>query len=304
MNEKTNFLRQSHQLIEARITRMTALQAKLALYFTTLVPFESGTQLTEYKINYSDLAETIPGSKATKHFKDEVRKALDFVQKVQVRIPQTGGGYLSFCWFSVYQWSPDGTEFKFKMSNELIPHIRKMANCFQGFKYEHISNLKFGSSIRLYPILKKAENLHSVTYDLAELHDIVDSPNTYRKTWEKFKCRYLEPAKKDINKNTDIAFSYKTYRAGRGGKVKRVTFTVSTNAKKTVQKRQLPLPGMNTTKHLEATLETLSDELIKLDKTAYTDWKSTVSRNLGVSDLIDDLTKYIKKTREEKGSFS
>ena len=81
-------------------------------------------------------------------------------------------------------------------------------------------------SIRLYELLKQYENIGHRTFNLDELEDILQVPQSYC-VWRDFNKRVLETGEKEINKFSDIKISYtpiKTFR-----KITSVSFVIVSN---------------------------------------------------------------------------
>lgn len=78
--------------------------------------------------------------------------------------------------------------------------------------------LKSSYAQRIFEILKSWVNLPQgfKDIDLKELHDFLDTPESLRKDFRKFRVKVLEVAHKDILKNTDFFYNWEAIKKGSG----------------------------------------------------------------------------------------
>ena len=120
------------------------------------------------------------------------------------------------------------------MSSEVISMISRLEANFTQYLLEQVSDFKSKYSIRLYEILKKNENLVTVTFELEELYNILKVPDSF-KNYGKFKEKVLQVAEKELIQYTDIFFEIKE-EIKTGRKVTAITFRILINRDNTVNK--------------------------------------------------------------------
>lgn len=148
----------------------------------------------------------------------------------------------------------ESTYFPISMFKKIIPekHNSDITFIFDENIEEHLLNFKDGVryvqtnikniipltnkySIRIYQLLKlhlweKRVKKELFYIELEKLQTIFMTPNSYNNNFNIFDTKVLKPALKDINKETDLNFSYEIHKAGR--KVIAITFNISVDALK------------------------------------------------------------------------
>ena len=114
--------------------------------------------------------------------------------------------------------------------NPLIKkHLQNLANNFTTYFLENIAKMKSAYAVRLYEIcimfLNASSNKKTIfTKEIKELKNHLGVSEQYNR-FSNFKQKILEKSKKEINKNSDINFSYKVIKLGRHPHT--IQFTVS-----------------------------------------------------------------------------
>lgn len=98
-------------------------------------------------------------------------------------------------------------------------------------------------TIRMYELLMRFRDTgkwYTTPEDLAELFEL---PETYRKNFGRLEQSILKPAKEELlrlykNNQSDIYFSYKDERGGRGNKVQHLIFSIFWREKKAEREKQ------------------------------------------------------------------
>jgi len=126
--------------------------------------------------------------------------------------------------------------------------LQQLANKFTSYFLSNIANMKSVYAIRLYEIAimfinasQRTKTTFIKTVDDLKHHlDIADK----YKYFYHLKARVLEPAKKEINKYSDIRISYEIIKLGRAAH--EIKFTVTRKEEiATVEKQLLPKPSAN-----------------------------------------------------------
>ena len=119
-------------------------------------------------------------------------------------------------------------------TDKALPLIHGLSENFMKYHIERIKKLESPYSVRLYEILRRYHPIKSkrptsiVTIDLDELKrqmKVFDKAGYKR--YNNFRQEILERCKKDLEKNTDISFSFEGQRIGRS--IKKIMFIIKHN---------------------------------------------------------------------------
>jgi plasmid replication initiation protein len=98
-------------------------------------------------------------------------------------------------------------------------------------------------TIRMYELLMRFRDTGKWYTTPEDLADLFELPITYRKNYGRLNQTILKPAKKELlelykNNQSDIYFSYKEERGGRGNKVQHLIFSIFWREKKAEKEKQ------------------------------------------------------------------
>jgi len=96
-------------------------------------------------------------------------------------------------------------------TQSIEPYLSALNRAFTSYEIKNIANLSTPYSIRLYEIGKRYEGLGQYYYELDDFKDLLGLSNNYNR-FANLKARVLEPAIKEIKKETDIKMGYKVKR--------------------------------------------------------------------------------------------
>ena len=159
----------------------------------------------------------------------------DTESKRQLQVPS---------WFATCEYFDGEGVIEFEFSPKVKRLLLQLRKNFTSYMLSYAVKLKSKYSIRIYEILKKIENMKSVVFYIDEIKNILSIDSQY-KQYNHFKINVLEKARKEINKSTDIRFSYKELKTGR--KIDRIKFNVSKNKQNIKQKDKIDLFELNET---------------------------------------------------------
>ncbi len=94
----------------------------------------------------------------------------------------------------------------------------------------NVMRLESNASFRMYELLKQYENIGSKTMTVSALKEWIGiSPESYAVGFSSFRKYVLEYARKELDKKTDISFTYVEEKVGR--KIERIHFKIKKNGK-------------------------------------------------------------------------
>lgn len=119
---------------------------------------------------------------------------------------------------------------KLHFSPEMKQHFLDLKKYYTELNYFDVISLPSFYSQRMYEILKSwKEPIGIITYKIEELYNLLDYPKDQRKNFSEIRRFVLEKAKKDIDKHTDLVYTWEPIKEGR--KVVAIKFVIGENGK-------------------------------------------------------------------------
>lgn len=126
-------------------------------------------------------------------------------------------------WFSYFHYKKGVITCRFDKS--MKPYLLELQQYVLA-DIRHIIQIQSEYSRRIYLLLKERLNFGTRTFNIEELQDILQVPQSYKR-YDNFKRKVLETAERDINKYTDIRVSFTEKKVIR--KVESITFSIKKN---------------------------------------------------------------------------
>ena len=111
-------------------------------------------------------------------------------------------------------------KFNIEMSGLLL----QLRECFTQYNLMEYLTLPSLYSQKIFEILKSWSNTPEVILSVAELHNLLDTPPSFRADFKAFRIRVLEKAHKDIHEKTSLRFEWEPVKAGRSVETIRFSF--------------------------------------------------------------------------------
>lgn len=150
----------------------------------------------------------------------EVAESL--IQKTFKRLDPKGSfeliGYISYAKYVVGQ-----SYMELSFDPRLKPYLLNLKEAFTQYDIRYILTLRSINTVRLYELLKSNEFQRKVDYSFDELKEKLNLIDKYPR-FADFKLYVLEPARKELKKQTDISFDYAPIKSGKS--VIGVSFTI------------------------------------------------------------------------------
>ena len=215
---KKNKIDKDYQLITARY-KLSLTEQKLVLSIISLIR-PTDTDFMNYQIplnQFEFLTNNDNGSRLKKYCKDLMSKPLEV---------QTEKGWKIFNWFSHIHYNRSESTLECSISPHLKPYLLEMKENFKSYDLKYILNMTSEYSIRIYELMKKSEKIGYVLFDLVELQELLQVPESY-KLYNRFKEKVLQPTSIEIAKHTDIYFEFNEIKVGK--KVVSIKFIIFKN---------------------------------------------------------------------------
>lgn len=124
-----------------------------------------------------------------------------------------------------------------RFSSDMIPYLNELAKQFTKYKLSSVVNLETSYGFRFYEFMCQWLKVGKREFLIQDLKDILQIGNKYPAIKD-FKLRVLEPAIRDINKNSDLWVKWSQRKTGR--KLTHLVFELSLkNEQKPKAKNQL-----------------------------------------------------------------
>jgi plasmid replication initiation protein len=150
------------------------------------------------------------------------------------------GGFRGFVLFQDCELSLENGDWYFTMTagNKAYQYFFDFHKNYFTYKLEQVLKLKSVNQIRMYEILKeysdwkeKDGSPKEVKINLDELRSRLFIQQSEYLEYRAFRQKVIEPCRKAIEKRTDIKFTYRAVRSGRGGKTSALLFQILPNIK-------------------------------------------------------------------------
>lgn len=221
-------VKKSEQLVYGKY-KLSATAQKLVTTVVSLVQKED-----EYNKEYCILAKDFIELSGTKtNDRDALKNACEEILSKPLKI-STERGWLMANWCNDIEYVHEKGIITYKVSEKLKPYIIDLKNNYLKYDLKNILPLKSEYSIRVYEWLKDIYNTKQrynkkiiEEFEIDFLRERLIVPGSYN-TNNVF-TRVIEKAKEDLEKHTDIRFTYQALKKGGGNTFTHIEFTISKN---------------------------------------------------------------------------
>lgn len=119
---------------------------------------------------------------------------------------------------------------------DLKPHFLNLREQFTEYSLMQFLMLPSTYSQRIFEFLKSWSSIPDIVVSVAELHELLNTPQSLRKDFRNFRIRVLEKSHKDITAHTSLSFEWEPVKVGRS--VEKIRFIFSGGKKALSQKEQ------------------------------------------------------------------
>ena len=221
-------VKKSEQLVYGKY-KLSATAQKLVTTVVSLVQKED-----EYNKEYCILAKDFIELSGTKtNDRDALKNACEEILSKPLKI-STERGWLMANWCNDIEYVHEKGIITYKVSEKLKPYIIDLKNNYLKYDLKNILPLKSEYSIRVYEWLKDIYNSKQrynkkmiEEFEIDFLRERLIVPDSYN--FGMMKDRVLDKAKEDLEKHTDIRFTYQALKKGGGNAFTHIEFTISKN---------------------------------------------------------------------------
>lgn len=201
-------VKKSNALARARWSPDSIWEPRLVAMLASQI--KSGdTDFQTYEIRLVDLLGKDPGGKDYQEFEKVIDKVMSRVITLR-----NGDDWKKYTMFSSCEYISKKGILKIGFHPDLKEHYLQLN---QYIKYNLIEFMLLPSiySQRLFEFLKSWDDRKETIIELKELHEMLDSPKSFKESYKDFRRFVLEKAHKDILKFTNIYYSWEPIKKGR-----------------------------------------------------------------------------------------
>lgn len=202
-------------------------EQKLILTLASMVQ-PNDEEFKEYQFKISAFMELLGIETQTKY--TEIPRITKELMKKVFEI-QDGKRLLQVAWLSSVIYEKGSGKVTLKFSPDLKPYMLQLKEKFTQYQLNNILSMKSKYSPRIYEILKCNEfkNDGSIEIEILTLRKLLKADTIYP-LYADFKRKVLEKTKKELEKLSDIHFTFKEIKTGK--KVTSIKFYIRGNTQK------------------------------------------------------------------------
>jgi len=220
LTNRNTLVTKSNVLIEANY-KLGATEQKIILSLASNIQ-PSDSDFKTYTLSVKDFHKFL-GLKGSPKYSELRAITKQLMQKVfEVKIENK---VIQVSWLSYVAYNEDEGRIEIRFDPFLKPYLLQLKREFTSYKLENIVKLKSSYAIRIYELLKQYEKIKERTFQVKELRELLGTNDIYP-AYANFKQRVLNPALKELDKKTDISFSFEEIKHGK--KVDRLNYPFCT----------------------------------------------------------------------------
>lgn len=218
-------------LNEIRKNNMSLQELRFfSIYLSKINSYDISTRSVRFPLSDFRKIMDIGDDMNITHFRTAIRKLLQQI----VEVPsESGYGYTAFQLFKECTLERDENNewyVEIDAHDKALPLMFDFKNKYFSYELWNALRLKSPNQVRMYEILKQYENLGKREISVLELKDLLGiTQNEYSDRWDNFKTKVLDRCQKALKENTDICYSYKRGKTGKGGKWLTIIFHIYKN---------------------------------------------------------------------------
>ncbi|MEG1913149.1 MAG: replication initiation protein [Cloacibacillus sp.] len=208
-------VKKSNALIRARWTAESIWEPRLVALLASKVR-EDDTDFHIYEIPVTELMEKTEKNASGKTYQ-EVTGVVDRIMGRVITIrDEVGRGWTKYNVFSRCRYRPDDGILELRFDPDLKPHYLNLQKNFAEWNLIEFLMLPSIYSQRLFEFLKSWDDKpETPLIPLDELHEMLNTPASFRANFGEFRRRVLEKAHKDITLKTTLSYEWEPIKKGR-----------------------------------------------------------------------------------------
>ena len=165
-----------------------------------------------YKIPVAELTGTSDENLSGDQY-EEIKKSILHLAKAIIVIQENMRNFMSYPIFSACGYENGYLIARF--DPDLKPHFLNLKEHFTAYKLFEYLALPSTYSQRVFEFLKSWADKSEIIIHLIDLHEIFNTPPSFRTDFKSFRVKVLEKAYKDIHKETKLKYEWEPIKKGR-----------------------------------------------------------------------------------------
>lgn len=210
-------VKKSNALARARWSPDSVWEPRLVAMLAAQIKADD-TDFQTYELRLVDLLGKAPGGKDYQEFE----KAIDKVMSRVITL-RNGDDWKKYTMFSSCEYMSKKGILKIGFHPDLKEHYLQLK---QYIKYNVLEFMLLPSiySQQLFEFLKSWDDQKETIIELKELHEILDTPKSYKDSYKDFRRFVLDKAHKDILKFTGLYYTWEPIKEGKSVRWIKFTF--------------------------------------------------------------------------------
>ena len=245
--DKNALVVKSNALVEASYRLSLNEQRLILSCISQIRRDEPVTDKIMYSISASEFAKVC--NLDLKVAYQQLQSAALTLKRREVRITQEPNGKgrrkktLVANWVQTIEYTEGEGIVKLRFNHDMLPYLTELSRCFTSYKLKDVICMSSSYGVRIYELLAQWKDLGEKEFSVESLKQLLHIENQYSQMCD-FKKRVLDPAIKDINKNSDLWVKWSQKKAGR--KVTHLIFQFGFKEEKKIkpQKSEIRVQGI------------------------------------------------------------
>jgi len=267
-------IRKSNDLVEARY-KFDIWETRVFTKMLTMIKL-SDEDFKEYRIYLKEIIDEFSLSKDNRAY-ERLKIAGQKLNNKNVKIySDTDEGLKQFdtkivAGVESFVNDEDGKYIDISFHPRMKEHLLALKKKFTTYDARNILKLPSSYSIRIYELLKQYEKIGKRKFDLIELKEMIGALEEVKEGAKKtildsyplygnFRQKVLLKAQRDLEKWTDIAFTFEPIKKGR--KTVAVLFYIHTNKPDRIKKNKMALPILEKTQLTNTSVKQVDHEAV------------------------------------------
>lgn len=201
----------SNQVIRASYRISPNEQAIILNALTYIEPNEEVSDQVMYELRIEEIAE-LTGTRLDNAYRD-FKEACFTLYRRELMI--SNGSKIFTRWVQSINYVDGQGIIRIQFSNQILPYLSNLKENFTTYRLRNIAKFKSTYGVRFYELCMQWDNSKKqLDIGLDELRDMFQLSKSYSDL-SNIKSKVVEPALRDINKHSDINFSYENIKTGR-----------------------------------------------------------------------------------------
>lgn len=206
--QSAKVVKKSNALARARWSPDSVWEPRLvALLATKIKPDD--IDFKTYDIQITEIIGSNPSGRDYLHFEKAVDKSMSRIITIR-----NDNGWSKYTLFSSCKLNRKKGILTIGIHPDLKEHFLQLKQ-YVKFNLTEFMLLPSTYSQRIFEIIKSWDDKNEIILNLSELHEILDTPKSFKNSYKDFRRFVLDKAHTDINKHTTLKYTWEPIKTGR-----------------------------------------------------------------------------------------